>query len=78
MKMCEVIDECPDDTYPVVMQYCVNQNLYETHRNISEHDIETNWDAMKIVLEEPPDDYDDEYIKKVLGKKIKFNRQSYY
>ena len=78
MEICEVRDECPDDTYSVVMQYCVNQNLYETHRNISEHDIETNWDAMKIVLEESPDDYDDEYIKEVSEKKIKFNRQSYY
>ena len=48
MATCEVRDEYPDDSYPVVMKYFVNKNLDETHRYISERDIETNLDAMKI------------------------------
>ena len=35
MNICEVIDECPDDTSPVVMEDCVNKNLDETHRDVS-------------------------------------------
>ena len=27
MEVCEVRDECCDDTSPVVMEYCVNKNL---------------------------------------------------
>ena len=33
------------------MEYCVNKNLDETHRGISEHDIETKWDATERVIE---------------------------
>ena len=47
MEICEVRDECPDDTYPVLMGNFVNKNLDEIHRDISGNDIETNWDAMK-------------------------------
>ena len=27
MELCEVIDEFPDDTYPVVMEDCMNKKL---------------------------------------------------
>ena len=47
MDICEVRDECTDGTSPVVMKDWVNKNLYETHTNVSEHDKENNWDAMK-------------------------------
>ena len=50
VDICEVIDEYPDDSSPVVMEDCFNKNLGETHRDISEHDIETNRGAMKIVI----------------------------
>ena len=39
MDICEVNDEFPDGKSPVVMEYCVNKNLDETHRDISEHGI---------------------------------------
>ena len=64
MNICEVIDECPDDTSPVVMEDCVNNNLDEIHRDISEHDIETNLNATKMVIEKYADDHDDYEIKK--------------
>ena len=32
MELCELIYECPDDTYPVVMEYCANNNLDEITR----------------------------------------------
>ena len=38
MDICEVMDGCPDGKSPVVMEYCVNNNLDETHRYFSEHD----------------------------------------
>ena len=60
MEIFEVRHECPDETYPVVMEGCVNKNMDETHRDISEHDIETNWDAMKVVIEEFPDGHGDD------------------
>ena len=52
MEICEVRDEFTDDKYPFVMEYFVNTNLDEIHRHITEHDIETIWDAMKRVIEE--------------------------
>ena len=39
MNIFEVRDEFHDDTSTVVMKYCVNKNLDETQRYISEHDI---------------------------------------
>ena len=50
MDICEVKDECPDGKSPVVVEYCVNKNLYETHRDVYEHDKETNRDTMKMVI----------------------------
>ena len=32
MEVCEVRDECPDDTSQVVTEDCVNNNLYDTSR----------------------------------------------
>ena len=50
MATCEVRDEYTDDSSPVVMADCVNKKLYETHIDISEHDIETNLNATKMVI----------------------------
>ena len=63
MEICEVRDECPVDTYPVVTEYCVNKNLDETNRDIYEQDIETNRDAMKMITEECPYGHDDDKKK---------------
>ena len=78
MDICEVRYECPDDTSPVVMEDCVNNNLDEIHRDISEHDIETNHDAMKTVIEECPDGHDDDKKKNIRVKLENFNTQIYY
>ena len=51
MNICEVIDECPDDISPVSMEDCLNNNLDEIHRDITEHDIKTNHDTMKMIIE---------------------------
>ena len=48
---CEVRDEYPDESSPVLMEYCVNTKLDETDRDISEYDIETNLNATKMVIE---------------------------
>ena len=32
MEVCELINECPDNTSPVVMEYCVNKNQYDITR----------------------------------------------
>ena len=42
------------------MEDFVDKNLDETHRDVSEHDIETNWGAMKMVIEEGPYVHDDD------------------
>ena len=42
------------------MEDFVNKNLDETHKNIPEHDIETNQDSMKMIMEECPDGPDDD------------------
>ena len=47
---CEVRDEHHDESSPVVMEDCVNKKLDETHRDVSEHDIETNLNATKTVI----------------------------
>ena len=62
VEICEVRNEYLDDSSPVVMEDCVKNNLDETHRDISEHDIETNQYAMKIVIEEFSDNHDDDKI----------------
>ena len=35
MEISEIRDEYPDDSSQVVMEDCVNKNIYETHRYIS-------------------------------------------
>ena len=37
----------------------MNKNLDETNRYVSEQDIETNQDAMKMVIEECPNVHDE-------------------
>ena len=32
MEVCEVIDKCPDDTYPVVTEICVNDEYEDSIR----------------------------------------------
>ena len=32
MEVCEVIDKFPDDTYPVVMEVCVNEKYEDRIR----------------------------------------------
>ena len=50
MEKCEVRDEYPSDSSPVMMEDFVNKNLDEIHRYIHEQDIETNWGAMKMAI----------------------------
>ena len=61
MDICEVRYEYPDDSSTVMTEDCVNKNLDETHTDISEHDKEINWDAMKTLIEVFPEscDYDE-------------------
>ena len=47
VEVCKIRNEYPDDSSPVVMEDCVNKNLDETHRDIYEHDIETNLNEKK-------------------------------
>ena len=60
MDIYEVIYEYTDDTSPAVMEDCVNNNLDEIHGDITEHEIETNRYAMKMVIEECSDGQDDD------------------
>ena len=60
MATFEVRDEYLDNPYPVVMEDCVNKRLDETYRDISEHDIETDLNATKLVIEKYPDGHDDD------------------
>ena len=60
MEVCEVRDECPDDTSTVVMEDSVNKNLDEIQRDITENETETNQYAMKMVVKEFPYDKDDD------------------
>ena len=60
MDICEVRDECPDGTYPVVMEDFLNNNFYETYRYVYENDKENIRDAMKMVVEECPDGCDED------------------
>ena len=41
----------------------MNKKLDGTHRDISKHDIETNLDATKMVIEKYPDGHDDDEKK---------------
>ena len=63
VEIYEVRDEYPDYSYPVVMEYYVNNNLDETHRDFYEHDIETNQNATKMAIEKLPDGHDDDEKK---------------
>ena len=46
------------------MEYCVNKKLDETHRYISEHDMENNLNATKMVIEKYLYSHDDDEWKK--------------
>ena len=48
----------------------MNNNLDETHRDVYEHDKETNWDAMKMLIEEFPDGCDGDKKNNIREKKI--------
>ena len=63
MATCEVIYEYPDDSSPFVMEDFVNNKLDETQRDIFEHDVETNLNSMKMVIEKYPDGHDDDKKK---------------
>ena len=71
MVTCEVRDKYTDESYPVVMEDCVNNKLFEAQRDISEHDIETNMNATKMVIEKYPDGHDDDKKRKK-QKKVKY------
>ena len=76
VEICDVRHEYPYGLSPVLMEYFVNNDLDKTHRDISEHDIETNRIAVKMVIAEFPDGNDDEKIKKKQRKKLWCNTQS--
>ena len=46
-----------------MMEDCVNKKVDETHRDISEHDIETNLNVTKVVIKKYPDGHDDDEKK---------------
>ena len=71
VDICEIRDEYPDDSSTVVMEYFVNKNLDETHIDISEHHIWTNWGAMKMVIYRFSDGHDYDKMKKHQRKKTK-------
>ena len=70
--ICEVIYQYPDESSPIVMEDGVNKNLDETHRDISEHDIETYMDATKMVIEKYPDGHGDAEGGGIKEKKVKY------
>ena len=72
VETCEVIYEYTDDSSPVVMEDFVNKKTDETHRDISEHDIQTNMNVTKMVIEKYPDVHDDDKRKKIREKKGKY------
>ena len=73
MAICEVIDGYRDDTSTVVMEDFVNKKLDETHRDIYEHDIDTNMNATKTVIKKYPDGHDDDEKKtQRKQKKVKY------
>ena len=74
MAIFEVRDEYPDDSSPVVMEDCVNNNLDDTHIDISEHDIETNLYATKTVIEKFPDGHDDDEKRNTREKIYEIHR----
>ena len=47
----------------------MNINLYETHRDVYEHEKETNRDAMKMLIEEFPDGCDGDKKNNIREKK---------
>ena len=64
VEICEVRNEYPDASYPVVMEDCVDNNSGETQRNMFEQNIKTNLDATKMVIETFLDVHDDDKKKK--------------
>ena len=64
VDICEVRYEYPDYSSKVAMVDSLNKKMDQTHRDISENDIETYRDAMKMVIEEFPDGHDDDKIYK--------------
>ena len=64
MDICEFRDEYLDDASLVVMNDFVKNKLDEIHRDIYDHDIETNRDAIKMVIEEFSDDHVDDKKEK--------------
>ena len=58
MQMCDIRDECTDETSTVVMEDYANNNLDETHRDVYEHNNKTSRNAMKMAIEEFPDGHD--------------------
>ena len=52
MKGCEVIDECPDDTYPVVMEDFVNYEHEDSIKKylIEENDTKVNYEVREISI----------------------------
>ena len=71
MTSCEDRYEYPYDSYPVVIEYCLNKKLDETQRDIYEHDMETNLNTTKMVIEKYPDGHDDDK-KKEEEKKVRY------
>ena len=52
------------------MEDCVNKKLDKTHRDIYEHDIETNMNATKMVIEKHPDGHDNDERKNQRKQKM--------
>ena len=65
VEICEVRYEYNDNSSPAGMEDCVNDNLDETHRYIYEHNIETNTNATKMVIEKYLDGHDDDEEKNI-------------
>ena len=77
MAKCEVRNEYPYDLSTVVMESCVNKKLDETHRDISEHDIENNLNAPKTVMGKYPYCHNDGERKTEKTKKCEIHRLIY-
>ena len=53
------------------MEDCVNKNLDEIKRDITEHEIETNGDAMKMLIQKFPYVQDDDKKEEIAENKNK-------
>ena len=54
----------------------MNKNLDEKHRDISEHDTETNMNVTNMVIEKHPDCHDDDKKKIIREKRGEIHRFS--